>query len=78
MAYIFLIHILKFGIPNLGIYEEIIKNVSNKYLSVVTTLNKTINNISVIFSYYFKTRYKSEGFSLWMSYLNEILSYLKV
>ena len=30
MAHIFLIHILKFGVPNLGIYEEIIKNVSNK------------------------------------------------
>ncbi len=30
MAHIFLIHILKFGVPRLGIYEEIIKNVSNK------------------------------------------------
>ncbi len=29
MAHIFLIHILKFGIAKLGIYEEIIKNVSN-------------------------------------------------
>ncbi len=71
MAYIYLIHILKFGVPKLGIYEEIIKNVSNNYQSVVTTLNKTINNISVIFSYYFKTRYKSVVFSLWISYLNE-------
>ncbi len=30
MAHIFLIHILKFGILKLGIYEEIIKNVLNK------------------------------------------------
>ncbi len=29
-AHIFLIHILKFGVPKFGIYEEIIKNVSNK------------------------------------------------
>ncbi len=29
-AHIFLIHILKFGVPKLGIYEEIIKNVLNK------------------------------------------------
>ncbi len=32
MAHIFLIHILKFGIPKLGMYKEIyiIKNVLNK------------------------------------------------
>ncbi len=52
MANIFLIHILKFGVPKSGIYQEIIKNVSNNQQSVVTTLNKMINNISVIFSYY--------------------------
>ncbi len=40
MAHIFLIHNLKFGVPKLGIYEEIIKNVLNNYVSVVTTLNK--------------------------------------
>ncbi len=62
MAHIFLIHILKFGFPKLGIYEDIIKNVLDKKQSVVTTLNKTINNISVIFSYYFKARYKSVDF----------------
>ncbi len=28
-------------------------------------------NIIIIFSYYFKTRYKSVVISLWMSYLNE-------
>ena len=34
--------------------------------------NKTINNISVILSYYFKTIYKSVVFSLiWISYLND-------
>ncbi len=38
-------HILKFGVPTLGICKEIIKNVSSNYQSVVTTLNKTINNI---------------------------------
>ncbi len=42
---------------------------------MVTTLNKTINTISVIFSYYFKTRYKFVVFSLWMSYLNELLEW---
>ncbi len=57
MAHIFLTHILTFGVPKLGIYEEIIKDVSNNKQSGVTTLNKTINNIRVIFSYYFKTRY---------------------
>ena len=30
MAHIFLIYILKCGIPKLGIYEEIIKKVLNK------------------------------------------------
>ncbi len=62
LAHIFLIHILNFGVPKLGIYGEIIKNVSNKYQSVVTTLNKTINNKSIIFSYYFKAIYKSVDF----------------
>ena len=30
MADIIRIHILKFGVPKLGIYEEMIKNVLNK------------------------------------------------
>ena len=55
---------------NVGIYEEIFKNMSNKYQSVVTTLSKTINNISVTFSYYFKTRYK---FVLFFFTLDELL-----
>ncbi len=42
MAHIFLINILKFGVPKLGIYEEIIKNVLTKQQKVVITLNKTI------------------------------------
>ena len=45
--------------PKLGICEEIITTVSNEQ-SVLTTLNKTINNI--LFSYYFKPRYKSVVF----------------
>ncbi len=78
MIHIFLIHILKFGrVPKLSIYKEIIKNVSNNNKSVVTTLNKTLNNISGIFPYYFKTRYKSVVFSLWMSYLHENWPLLK-
>ena len=48
----------KFGVPKLAIYEEIIKRVKR----VVTTLDKTINNISVIFSHCFKARYRSVVF----------------
>ena len=77
MAHIFLIHILKFALPNLGIYEEIFKNVPNNYQSMVTTLNKAISNISIIFSNYFEARYKSAVFSLWMSYIHKNWPYLK-
>ena len=45
---------------------------------MVPTLNITINNISVIFPYYFKTRYKFVVFSLWISNLNENCPYLKL
>ncbi len=34
-----------------------------------TTLNKTINKIRIIFSYFFKTKYICVVFSHWMSYL---------
>ena len=42
------------------------------------SLNKNINNISTIFPYYFKMRYKFAVLSLWMRYLDGKGPYLQV
>ena len=46
----------------------------NQTIIVVTSPNKTINNISTMFSYNFLTRQKFAVFSLCMGYLDENLS----
>ncbi len=48
---------------------EIYGNVAWKLENVVTTLNRTINNISIIFSSYFQTRYTFAVFSFRMRYI---------
>ena len=71
-SHIFLTFVLKFGVNIPNTSGEINVNIAWKLENVVTTLNKAINNISTIFSYYFLTRYKvSFFFSLWMRYLDE-------
>ena len=50
--------VVKFGMNVTNTSGEINGNVAWKLENVATTLNKTINNISTMFSYYFKTRYK--------------------
>ena len=50
---IFLTFMVKFGVNIPNTSGEINGNVAWKLENVVTTLNKTINNISTIFSYYF-------------------------
>ncbi len=53
LSHIFLTFVLEFGVSIPNILGEINGNVAWKLENVVTTLNKTINNISSIFSYYF-------------------------
>ena len=53
-------------------------NIINKVWYSTIHIQSIKNNISVIFSNYFKIRYKSVAFSLWMSYLNENWRDLKV
>ncbi len=48
------------NIPNT--LEEINGNVAWKLENVVTTLNKTINNTSTLFSYNFETRFNFSTF----------------
>ena len=52
-CHIFLTLVVKFGASIEDTLGEIIGNVAWKLENVVTTLNRTINNISIIFSYYF-------------------------
>ena len=59
---------VKFGLSTPNTLGEISGNVTWKLENVVTTLNKSISNVSTIFSYNFQTRYKSAVFSLRMRY----------
>ncbi len=52
-CHIFLTFVVKFGVNSPNTLGEINRNVAWKLENVVTTLNKTINNIRMIFSYYF-------------------------
>ena len=76
-CHIFLTFVLNFGADVPNTLGEINRNVAWKLETVVTTLNKTINNVSTIFSLYFQTRYMF-AFSLWMKYLDENWLYLQV
>ncbi len=53
---------MKFGVNIPNTSGEINENVVWKLESVVTTLNKIINNISTFFSYYSQMRYKFASF----------------
>ncbi len=48
---IFLTFVVKFGVNISNTLGEINRNVAWKLENVVTTLNKTINNMNIIFSY---------------------------
>ena len=77
-GHIFLVPVVKFDVNIPKTSGEIDRNVAWKLENVVTTLNKTIYNISTIFSYYLWTKYNFAVFSLWMKYLDEKLPYLQV
>ena len=77
-CHIFLTFVLKFGVNIPNTLGEINRNVAWKLESVITTLNKTINNKSTIFSYYFLMRLMFPVCSLWVRYLDENRPYLHV
>ena len=52
-SHIFLTFVMTFGVNIQNTLGEISEKIAWKLEQVVTTLNKTINNISSIFSYYF-------------------------
>ncbi len=60
---------MKFQVSTLCSLGEIGEKPSRKLENVVSTILKTINNINIVFYYYFQRRYKFAIFSLWMDVL---------
>ncbi len=87
LCHICLTFVVKFDVHIPNNLEETNRNVAWKLENVVTTLNKTISSVRIIFSYYLQTRYTFAVclfvclfvcFSFWIRYLDGKWPYLQV